>query len=168
MKKLILIVAICIAPMMSQAQSFDKYANMRDVSSMIVTSNMFKLLAEIDVDSDDPETQAYVQLIENLKDIKVLSTDNLEIAKQMQADFKSYISSSSLQTLMTVKDDGKLVEFYSKPGSKKSHVSELMMLVNGDKQTVVLSLTGDIDLKTVSKLAKDLDVPGAEELKKVE
>ena len=70
-----------------------------------------------------------------------------------------------------MKDENKNVQFYSKPGSKKNFVSQLLMLMTGKEEgkpiTVVLSITGDIDLKEVSKLAKDLEVPGAEELEKV-
>ena len=39
---------------------------------------------------------------------------------------------------------------------------------DGKPMTVIMSITGDIDLKEVSKLAKDLEVPGADQLEKVE
>lgn len=37
----------------------------------------------------------------------------------------------------------------------------------GEPITVIMSITGDIDLKEVSKLAQDLEVPGADQLEKV-
>ncbi|PZW37763.1 uncharacterized protein DUF4252 [Mesonia algae] len=171
-KSIILVLAIMLAPIFSNAQSkFERYEKMRDVNAMVITSNMFKLLAEIDLDSDDPEMQQYINLIENLKDIKVISTENTSIGAEMKKDFDSHINSGSLEKLMSFKDDNKNVQFYSKPGSKKNFVSQLMMLMQGSEDgkpiTVVLSITGDIDLKEVSKLAKDLEVPGAEELEKV-
>jgi len=171
-KSIVIVMAILMAPIFGNAQSkFERYEKMREVSAMVITSNMFKLLAEIDLDSDDPEMQQYINLIENLKNIKVISTENTAIGAEMKQDFNSYIGSSSLEKLMSFKDDEKNVQFYSKPGSKKNYVSELLMLMQGEEDgkpiTVVLSITGDIDLKEVSKLAKDLEVPGAEELEKV-
>jgi hypothetical protein len=42
--------------------------------------------------------------------------------------------------------------------------------INGKKreiETVILSLTGDIDLRQVSKLTNKMNVPGGDQLKKV-
>jgi len=47
-----------------------------------------------------------------------------------------------------------------------------MHLVGNDTdnkpETVILTITGNIDLKQVSKLAKDLNIPGGKELKNVD
>ena len=172
MKKLIVIIVLVLAPIVTQAQSFSKYADMKGVSSMVMTNEMFKLLADIDFESEDPEVKRYIQLIENLEDIKVLSTNDVSISGEMEQDVKSFLASSSMSNLMSFKDDGKEVNFYSKPGSKKGSVSQLFMFLNGKEDgkpmTVIMSITGDIDLKEVSKLAKDLEVPGADQLEKVE
>jgi hypothetical protein len=171
MKKLIVLIALITSPIVTQAQSFSEYADMKGVSSMVMTSEMFKLLADIDFESDDPEVKQYIKLIENLEDIKVLSTEDTSIANKMEKDVNNYLTSSSMTELMSFNDDGKNVKFYSKPGSKKGSVSQLFMFLKGMDEgkpiTVVMSITGDIDLKEVSKLAKDLKVPGAEELEKV-
>ena len=172
MRKLIVSLSLVLVAMATQAQDFSKYENMREVDAMVVTSNMFKLLAEIDVDSDDPEVKRYMQLIENLENIRVISTANQEVGENMLADMEQYIANNSLEKLMMLKEDNKHVKFYSKPGSKKNYVNQLVMLLSGKEEgkpiTVALSITGDIDIKEVSRLAKDLDVPGAEQLKKVE
>ena len=171
MKKLVLIIALSVFPFLSQAQSFGEYADMKGVSSMVMTSEMFKLLADIDFESTDPEVKRYIQLIENLEDIKVLTTQDASISKKMEADVNSYLSSASMSKLMSFKDDGKEVNIYSKPGSKKGAVSQLFMFLKGMEEgepiTVIMSITGDIDLKEVSKLAQDLEVPGADQLEKV-
>ena len=42
--------------------------------------------------------------------------------------------------------------------------------INGEKreiETVLLSLTGDIDLRQISKLTNKMNVPGGDQLKKV-
>lgn len=172
MKKIILLTLLASLPLISQAQNFQKYENMKEVNTMVMTSNMFKLLAEIDVESDNAETQQYIKLIESLEDIKVISTHNATIAQQMEADVNTYISSNALEELMRFKDENKNVRFYSKPGSKPAFVKQLVMLFKGEEEgepiTVALSITGNINLKEVSKLAQDLKVPGAEELKKIE
>jgi hypothetical protein len=134
---------------------------------------MFKLLAKIDLESNDPETKEYLELVNNLENIKIYTTENVEVAKRMDAAVEKYLGKSKgLSELMRVKDDGKNIKFYSKEGSDENHVSELLMHlsgnVDGEDRTVIMSITGNIDLKKISKLTSDLNMPGSEELKNVE
>ncbi|HET8838417.1 MAG TPA: DUF4252 domain-containing protein [Flavobacteriaceae bacterium] len=173
MKKLTVIfgIAILMMPFLSQAQVFDKYTDMKNVTSMLVTSEMFKLLTEIDYDSTDPETQAYADLIESLNNIQVYSTSDAKIGSKMAMDIQNYLKTNSMKKLMSFKEDGKSVEFYSKPGKSDSYVSELLMFMNGmedgEAEAVIMRITGNVDLKQISKLAKDLKVPGAKELENI-
>ncbi len=171
MKKVILIVAIGLISLVSNAQNFEKYESMKDVDAMVMTSKMFKLLAKVDLNSTDPQAQQYINLIEHLKEIRMYTTNQQNIRSQMATDVASYLGKGSLEQLMRVNEDGKNIKFYSKPGRNENFVSELFMFMEGEKDgkpiSVILSITGDIDLTQLSKLATDLKVPGAEELKKV-
>lgn len=172
MKKLTLALLAFIVPFLSNAQAFDKYESMKEVDAVVVTSKMFKLLTKIDLNADDPETQAYIDLIENLKEMKVLSTTKEEIRKQMATDVASYIKTGSMEELMRVSEDGKTVRFYYKPGKNDDYVSQLFMFMEGqDKNkpmSVILNITGEINLAQVSRLANDFKIPGGKELEKVE
>ncbi len=174
MKKLSILVAFIITPMFVWAQGvFDSYEDEKDVTSVVVTKNMFKLLAKIEIESDDPEVKDYMEMVNSLNNIKVFITEDKSIGARMKADVQKYVSSSSgLEELMRVKDDGKNVKFYSKQGSDENHVSELLMFLDGEMDgkegTVIMSITGNIDLKQISKLTKELNVPGSDELKNVE
>jgi hypothetical protein len=172
MKKLFIILLVMTAPFLGYAQ-FDSYEDEKDVTSVVVTKNMFKLLAEIDLESDDPEVKDYLELVNNLDNIKIFITDNPAVAKRMSADVQKYIGSAKgLNELMRVKDEGKNIKFYSKEGKSESFVSELLMFMDGDIDgkdgTMIMSITGNIDLKKISKLTKDLKVPGSEELKNID
>ncbi len=174
MKKLAILLVLLISPMIAMAQNpFDKFENEDDVSSVIVTKNMFKLLSTIDFESDDPEVQDYKELVNSLNNIKIFTTDNPSVAKRMNDAVAGYVSGSgSLSELMRVKEDDKNIKFYSKEGKNENYVSELLMHmvgnVDGEKLSVIMSITGDIDLKKISKLTKDLNVPGSEELKNLD
>ncbi|TPN82324.1 DUF4252 domain-containing protein [Aquimarina algicola] len=174
MKKLAIIVLLTIVPYVSNAQGyFDKYEDMSDVTSMVMTSKMFKLLSKIDFESSDKETQQYLNLVENINNIKVFVTENKDISNKMRSDVSQYLKSASLDELMRVKsDDGQNIKFYFKPGKSDDYVKELFMYLEGNDskegpETVILTITGNIDLKQVSKLADDLNIPGGKELKKV-
>ena len=174
MKKIAILIALIIAPMFASAQNaFDSFEDEKDVTSVVVTKNMFKLLSKMDLDSNDPEAKEYLTMVDNLENIKIFTTENPEVAKRMDASVTKYVANSKgLGELMRVKDDGKNIKFYSKEGKNENFVSELLMHMVGDvdgkKMTVIMSMTGNIDLKQVSKLTEKLNVPGSEELKNID
>ena len=170
MKKLVIIFLFSLAPFLSQSQNFDKYENMKEVDAMVMTSKMFKMLAKVDLSDGDEDAQQYMRLIENLDQIKMFTSSNSTVRSQMETDVNSYLKSGSLEQLMRINENGKNIKFYSKPGRNDNYVKELFMYMegeeNGKPMSVILSITGEIDLSQLSKLTSDLKVPGAEELKK--
>lgn len=174
MKKIAILIAFAIAPIVSWGQNaFDSFENEKDVTSVVVTKNMFKLLSKMDLNSSDPEAQEYLKMVDNLENIKIFTTDNPTVAKKMDAAISKYVAASKdLGELMRVKDDGQNIQFYSKEGKNENYVSELLMHLNGNVDgkttTVIMSITGNIDLKQISKLTEDLKVPGSEQLKNID
>jgi len=174
MKRTFIALALILAPIVGYSQGiFDKYEDENDVTSVVVTKNMFKLLAEIDIESNDPEVKEYREMVNNLDNIKIFITENANLKNDMRSTVDKYISSSKgLNELMRVKEEGKLIKFYSREGKNSNIVSELLMFldgkVDGKEQSIIMSITGNIDLKQISKLTKDLNVPGSEELKNID
>ncbi|NRD24030.1 DUF4252 domain-containing protein [Winogradskyella litoriviva] len=183
-KKLIVILAIIVAPFTSSAQSiFDKYEDMSEVVSVIVNEKMFSMIASIDVDMDDPEAQQYMDMVKKITGLKVFTTGDAKVSADMKATVEKYLKSSDLEELMRIKDGEQTVKFYVKEGKDENHVKELLMFVSGLKdltkdqnieingkkrefETVLLSLTGEIDLRQISKITNQMDIPGGEQLKK--
>lgn len=166
MKKIILTIAIVLVTLTTYAQNsiFDKFEDMDDVSSVIVNQEAFRMLAKFKGGGE--EGQEYMDMVKGLTSFKVFTTDKPEIASQMDAIMKKYLSSSKLTELMRVKDDETNVKIYVRQGKDEDHVSELVMFVNGvakymkdsdspiQAETVILTLTGDIDLNKISKLTE--------------
>ena len=184
MKKIVLLLAVTFLTVTSYAQSiFDEFEDMDGVASVVVNQNMFKLLAKIDMETDDPESQEFLNMVENLTSLKVLTTEDGAISSKMKAEVDRYLKKSNLQELMRVKDGDQNVKFYIREGKNEDHVSELLMFITGLKEvtenaditvngkkrtveTVLLTLTGDIDLKQISKLTNQMDIPGGDQLEK--
>ena len=113
MKKLAIIIAIVVAPIYMSAQdAFDSFEFEREVSSVVVTKNMFKLLSQLDLESNDIESKEYLELVNNLDNIKIYSTENEEVGARMDVAVATYLSQSpGLSELMRVKDSGKNIKF---------------------------------------------------------
>jgi hypothetical protein len=147
---------------------FDKFEDLDEVTSVVVNKSMFNLLAKIDVEVNDPEAQDFMDIASSLKSLKVFTTENKKIGDDMRSSVSSYLKSSQMEELMRVKDKDANVKFYIKQGRDDDHVSELLMLVtdlneveaDGRKiETVLLSLTGDIDLNKINSLTKKMNLP---------
>jgi len=67
---------------------------------------------------------------------------------------------------MTVRDKENDLKFLVKENAK-GNISELIMLVGGDKEFVAMSLVGDIDLNEISQIANGMNIQGMDNLKKL-
>ena len=181
-KLVVFVMAIMLFPLTSMGQNiFEKYSDNPDVTYVSIKPKMFQMLAKMDIDTDDPETKAYVEMVKSITSFKTIVTDNKAISNDIAGWVKS--RSGSLEELMEVKDDGVEVKFYVQEGKDSDHVKELLIFVNGlnevtkgkdiningknrEIETVVVSLTGDINLNEISKLTSKMDLPGSDKLKK--
>ncbi|MFH6604266.1 DUF4252 domain-containing protein [Maribacter algicola] len=170
MKKLVVILAL--VPIFGFSQSiFDKFADMNDVASVTINSSMIRLAGSLAaLDDDDQDAQDFKDIAHSLNGIKVFITQNEDVSQDMGATVKKYLRSSSMEELMRVKDKDANIKFYIKSGSDEDHVSELLMFVSGIKdndigingrkfESVLVSLTGDIDLNKIGSLTKKMDLP---------
>ncbi|WP_304143547.1 DUF4252 domain-containing protein [Mesoflavibacter zeaxanthinifaciens] len=184
MKKSILIavIALLMLPLSGMAQNvFEKYSDNENVTYVSIKPKMFQMLAKMDINTDDSEAQEYINMVNSITSFKTMATDDKDISSDIVKWVKS--RSASLEELMMIKDDGVNMTFYIKEGKDEDHVSELLMFVNGLEavtknsnieingkkrsiETVIISITGDIDLNQISKLANKMNLPGGDELEK--
>jgi hypothetical protein len=171
MKKIIIILVIAVLPSLGFSQSvFDKYEDLDNVSAVVVNQSMFRLLSNIDVEVDDPEAKDFMDIAKSLKNLKVFITEDKNISADMMKTMNQYLKSAKLEELMRVKDKDANIKFYIKSGKDEDHVSELLMFVTGMNkvdvevdgrkfETVLLSLTGDIDLNKIGSLTNKMNLP---------
>lgn len=176
MKKVV-VVLIAILPVFGFSQSiFDKYEDMDHVGSVIVNKGMIDLVSKIGGLSDDAEAREFMEVAQGLQGVRVFMTEDLDVSADMSETVRNYLKSSKLEELMRVKDKDVNVKFYVREGKKKDHVTELLMFVSGldnvkmdthgrKLETVLVSLTGDIDLNKIGSITNKMDLP--KDLKKV-
>ena len=146
---------------------FEKYEDMENVSSVVVNQKMFGMLAEMKVKTNDLEADAFLDQIKTLNNLSVFTTKDTSVTNAMGSDVNNYVKASKLEELMRVKDGDQNIKFYVQSGRDEFHVSELLMLVRGkasSDETILLSLNGDIDLRTLAVLIDRLNIPGGKQL----
>ncbi len=165
--RIILVAVLVMSGWIASAQSqFDKFEDIDGVTSVVVTQKAFSLMSKIGSESDEE----YMELIKNIESLRVFATESAEVALQMEKAATSYLKSANLEKLMTVKEEGSNISIYVKEGKSEDYVKELFMFVKDSEKTsqesVIISLTGDINLNQIAKLTDKMDLPGGEHLEK--
>ena len=169
MKKLMLIMLFCtsLTPLSIWAQTdaitqyFDQYMDDENFTVVYITPKMFQMISKLDL--KDPDAKEIKEVLQDLKGLRILQTEKnaMQYYKEVIAKFKP----TEYELLMTVRDKGENVRFWTKESG--GVISELLMLVGGVKEFVMISFIGNISLDKISKLANKMDVDGMEHLKEL-
>ena len=111
----------------------------------------------------------FKELTSNLNSIKILTADSLKEARnggKFRKELLQILPKTNYKDLMIIKDGGQDIRFIIR--EEKSKISELVMIVTGGGEPVLMFLEGDIDLKNISKLSKSMKIKGFEHLEKVD
>lgn len=159
-------------PIMIAAQSpadelFDKYSEMDGFTSVYITQHMFGLFADIETEEDE---DGFVDLVKNLKCIKIISVD--DESPEMNAEINFYdeimkdFPETKYEELMVVKKKGQDIKFLIR--KEGNSIKELLMIAGGTDDNALISIQGDINLKTISKLSRTMKIEGMENLEEIE
>ena len=162
MKKIAILIALVVAPMVTNAQSFfDTLEDMDGVDMVVVTKDAFELISKFkNIEIDDNEGMKVFQMIQDLKEFKMFSTDDVSVANKMETMANTAIKKQNLTQLMRIKEDDSRIKIYVKSTKNKDYVSEVLMFIKGiskktnkTSESVIVSLTGSIDINKMSELA---------------
>jgi hypothetical protein len=128
-----------------------------------ISSRMFGLFTKME--ADDPEDKEVLDAISKLKGLKIIAKDDARNARDLYKEAFAAIP-KDYEELMTVRDKDKDMKFMIKESGGK--ISELLMVMGGNQQFMVMSLFGEIDLKQVSRIGRKMDVQGLEHLQRID
>jgi hypothetical protein len=143
---------------------FSKYENDESFSQVTISSKMFGLFTEMEATT--PEDKEVLDAISKIKGLRILGKQEARNARDLYKEAFTLIPMKEYEELMSVRDKDKDMKFLIKQ-NKNGTISELLMVVGGNTDFMILSLYGDIDLKQVSRIGKKMDVKGLENLEKM-
>lgn len=141
---------------------FDQYQEDERFSSVSVSSRMFDLF--MDLEADDPDETAFLETISKLDGFKALIGANVPNAASIYQDVMA-LPANDMEELMSVTDSQREFRFYITESD--GTISELLMVGYEDESVMMMSLTGDIDLRQISALSKKMNIQGFEHFNKV-
>lgn len=134
-----------------------KHEKEAEFSIVNITPKMFEMISMMSDDNDDE-----AGFIKNLTGLKLISSKKTP-DKYFQ-DATKMLLASDHEELMSVIDKEDNIHMYVKE-KKKGVISSLIIAIAEPAEFTLIGITGDIDLKQISKLSKTLNI---EHLEKVD
>ena len=179
MKRAVLVFVSAIMVMLlshANAQSpidkiYEKYSGQDGFTAINFTKEMFQMLQQLKLgDSAGSDVEEMKNIVNQLSGLKVLMF-NYDSTKMMKAisiynEIAGAFPSSKYNELMTIQEGRQFVKFMTRQESS-GKVSEFVMLLKDKDEVGVISLTGTIDLASISKMSKFMNIKGMDNLKKL-
>jgi CII-binding regulator of phage lambda lysogenization HflD len=168
MKKIVAIVVLMVTITAANGQDviskfFSKYQHDESFTNVNISSKMFGLFTQMD--AQDPEDKEVLQAISKLKGLKILAKENARNARELYTEALSLIP-KNFEELMSVRDKDKDMKFMIDENGGK--ISEMLMIVGGNEEFMILSIFGEIDLKQISRIGSKMNIKGLENLQKMD
>lgn len=147
---------------------YDKYAGKKGFTSINISPEMFSMLSSFNTEDSAENAKEAQNIMEQLSGLKMLvyEPDSLHTNQSFLDDIRELNNTKGFSELMSVNSEDEVVRFLVKKG-KDGKVSEMLMLVLEKNEAMVMSLTGDLDMSTISGISKSLDIKGVDKLEKL-
>ena len=143
---------------------FEKYSGKEGYTTVYISKYMFDLFSNIE--ATDPDAKEMHDVMSRLTGIKIISSEKKDESINFLKEMNKKIASGGYKELMVIKEENQDVKFLVRDNDGK--ISELLLVVSGDGDNVLISIQGDIDMKNISKLAKAMNIEGMEKLEDID
>jgi hypothetical protein len=148
---------------------YSKYAGEKGVTSINISPEMFSMLSSWDMDDSSEKAKETQDVMEQLSGLKMLvyEAEEGQTNEALLEEVRTLSKAKGFSEMMSVDSDEEVVKFLVKKG-EDGKVSEMLMVVLSENEAVVMSMTGNLDMSTISGISKSLDIDGLENLEKID
>lgn len=144
-------------------EMFDKYSENKKITYVTISSKMFSMFTG--QDSKDHEAD---DIINRLKSIRILSVEDSSLNKSLNfyTELSRKLDLSAYEELMVIKEGPDITKFLIR--QKGDVISELLVITGGPGGNSLISIKGDLNLKSISELSKNVDIQELKSLDELE
>jgi Domain of unknown function (DUF4252) len=142
---------------------FNKYSEKPGFTVVSISSKMFSLFANKNTENKNAD-----DVINRLKSIKILSVEDSLLNKTLNfySELSKKLDLSVYEELMVVKEGPDVTKFLIR--QKGNIISELLVITGGPAGNSLISIKGELNLKSISELSKDIDIQELKNLDKID
>lgn len=169
-KNITLVFTAFLIPLLLNAQSaldkvFSKYSGQDRFTTVSISKEMFTQILSMAANQNDSTSREMKGIIDKLTGLKVITYDidttDYSKAVSIYNEWAGLFPPAIYKELMVVTEGRDNYKFMTKQDSD-GKISEMVMLMKGKKELVVISLTGVIDMSNISKVSRSLGIHGME------
>lgn len=127
---------------------FEKYSNAQEFTYVNITPKLFEMFAEMEAGEDDE----MVKLMQRFTSIQILAADSTNKSANYFDEVQGIIKNKTFEELAFIRDGNENVRIMVKEANSK--INELLVLVSGSHNFVVIDVVGDIHLNDLKKMSK--------------
>ena len=143
--------------------TFSDYESNEDYSRVSISKKMFSIMANLN--PEDEEEKELINTVSNLDGLKIIVADSTANPDKLYKETLNRMP-KRFEELLTVNEKSEKIVFMI--DEKDGMVSELIMVLRGEDQFVLLDLFGKIDLKQISNLSKKMNIEHLDQLEKLD
>lgn len=142
---------------------FDKYAEREGFTTVMISKYMFSLFSNSESKNNKDE---FSKIISGLESIKILSVEDslLNTRINLYKEIIEDIPLDKYNQLMVVKEKSQDIRMMIREGNGK--ILEFLM-IGGGQNNFVISISGNIDLESIAKLSKAMNIKELENVDKL-
>ncbi|MBE0637856.1 MAG: DUF4252 domain-containing protein [Bacteroidales bacterium] len=148
---------------------FKKYGSGDGFTVVSINKDLFTLLLEIGQETDAQEISEVQEVIKGLETIKILMYDaNKGTDPSFLPKFKEELDAMKLNEyseLMMVREQDDIVRFMIRKDGEI--INELLLLISQPDEAGFVSITGNINIKSIAKISRTMNIQGLENLEKI-
>jgi hypothetical protein len=169
MKQILLSIVGLFLALILQAQNnpiddlFEKYSGKEGFTTVYISSKMFGMFK-----SQDEKDQDLNNLISKLKSIRILSVEDSTLNKNINfyTELSKKLDFSVYEELMVVKEGNDVTKFLIRETGNT--IAELLVITGGTGGNTLISIRGDLDLKSISGLSKKMGIQQLDNLNNID
>lgn len=154
MKKIFFVFVALFVSLSVSAQSgkaiYNKYSDAQGVSAVYISPAMFRIMGRIpDLEIGEGEVNL-APVIKSLTGFYLLDSENREVCDNLNRDVAKFVSSSRLEPLIEIKDDGETVSiFVSESGDD---ITSIVILIRESIETTFICMDGRMSRDELEKI----------------
>jgi len=169
MKKLFLLFTALFLTLLIKAQinpvdeMFNKYSEKDGFTLVTISSRMFSMIANLDSENADADN-----LIKRLKSIKILAVSDslLNVNLNFYTELSKKLDLKVYEELLVVKEGRDITKFFIRQSGPI--ITELLVITGGPGGNTLISIKGDLSMKNISELSKNVGIQELKTLDKLE
>jgi len=142
---------------------FDKYSERDGFTVVSISGRMLSMFADSDSETDPAEN-----VLRSLKSVRILTVEDSLLNKSLNfySELTKKLDISAYEELMLIKEGPDITRFLIQQKGKV--ITELLVIIGGPGGNSLISIRGELDLKNITNLSKQMGIEDLEELNKIE